>query len=173
MTEKYEIIKNYVSRLLLLMFIYCLQRFENLFASGKYFLVCFKALSLSAGRRANGLGLFVFRHVHRVYLISVSLFCLFNVAFSGLVCVSASVVLHTTGGGDCLIFLASHCQLTWNSSTSTSGAEWRMVMAVLNAYASTHLHDENIDNTNKNLFLHVAIPLIYFIMKRTNEEFAR
>lgn len=48
-----------------------------------------------------------------------------------------------------------------------------MVMAVLNAYASTHLHDENIDNTNKNLFLHVAIPLIYFIMKRTNEEFAR
>lgn len=86
---------------------------QNLFALGKYFLVCFKARSSNVCRRngeASSLGLFVFHHVHRVYLISVSLLCLFNVAFSGLVCVSASDVQLSVGRRE--KFTASHCQLT-------------------------------------------------------------
>jgi hypothetical protein len=77
MTEKYEIIKNYVSRFLALdvhllpAYGLCLCR-EN---------ICFKALS---GNCALVGVICFFHHVHRVYLISVSLFCLFNVAFSGL-----------------------------------------------------------------------------------------
>lgn len=120
--KKYEIIKNYVSRLFaLLMFIYCLPfQIKSLavFASAKYFLVCFKALRENREKRGGGgqpcwSGLFVFHHVHRVYLISVSLFCLFNVAFSGLVCVSDSVVVrHQEAwslGNICVIGRAFDC----------------------------------------------------------------
>lgn len=71
MTEKYEIIKNYVSRLLALD-VHLLPTNGSCVCNRKIF-----ALKLF------WLGLFVFHHVHRVYLISVSLFCLFNVAFSG------------------------------------------------------------------------------------------
>lgn len=92
MSEKYEIIKNYVSRFSALdvHLLPCLPRNQQclLFASAQHLLVCFKAPVTELGR------LFVFHHVHRVYLISVSLFCLFNVAFSGLVCVSALTVRH-------------------------------------------------------------------------------
>lgn len=133
-----------------LMFIYCLP--TGLCLRSKN--ICFKALSL--WNRA-WLGLFVFHHVHRVYLISVSLFCLFNVAFSGFgLCFSFRWCFSGVEEAvDCLTFFASHCQLTWNFSTE------KRSIGLLNAYASTHLH-ANIDNTNKN-FLHVAISLIYFI----------
>lgn len=74
MTEKYEIIKNYVSRLLALD--------VHLLPTPVEVCVCPRTIfALKLPRSV--LGLFVFHHVHRVYLISVSLFCLFNVAFSG------------------------------------------------------------------------------------------
>jgi hypothetical protein len=74
MTEKYEIIKNYVSRLLALD-VHLLPTPSRS--------ICFRTIFALKLPPRPVLGLFVFHHVHRVYLISVSLLCLFNVAFSG------------------------------------------------------------------------------------------
>lgn len=119
--EKYEIIKNYVSLVVHLMFIYCLHGFKIYLLRENISLFALK-LSAAAAVKRNRSGLFVFHHVHRVYLISVSLFCLFNVAFSGLVCVSASDVLQLKLGWEVqgsIVWYFAHCQLTWNFSTSS------------------------------------------------------
>lgn len=126
------------------MFIYCLRGL-------KIYLLFLFALKLQLV--AYRLGLFVVHHVHRVYLISVSLFCLFNVAFSGLVCVSASDVRVEGGGkwGKGRIFLSAHWQLTWYFSTSSNEAEILEGKQVNCWTFSTHLH-ANIDNENSISF---------------------
>lgn len=89
---KYEIIKNLSPQSFsLLMFIYSLHGFKIYLLRENISLFAVKLFASVVKR--NHSGLFVFRHVHRVYLISVSLLCLFNVAFSGLVCVSTSNIL--------------------------------------------------------------------------------
>lgn len=137
MTEKYEIIKNYVSRLrrTWCSFIAFSATASAIYLLGHniFLLVCFKARTLwTEGSLGVSPVLFAFHHVHRVYLISVSLFCWFNVAFPRL--------------GLCFGFrrgTAAHRQLTWNFSTSSTLCARRKQcwdIGLLNAYASTHLH---------------------------------
>lgn len=129
MSEKYEIIKNYVSRFSALDVHLLPSRNQQclVFASAQHLLVCFKAPVTELGR------LFVFHHVHRVYLISVSLFCLFNVAFSGMVCVSALTVRHRRssrvlrGQGNARYHLPPI--VNWPKIFPRTGGEWKVCTA--------------------------------------------